>query len=256
MKAIYNIALLLLFATTGYSQQSRQNDLKSVDAAVSASESADGAEPEYLNGMVPMASLPSATASYADSLRLPLLDSNGLVPSHRWWYHPMAAGYWGWDLHEGLNVNLGLSAFTSFGRNSFSGTAERIAAMYAKPITKKLSIAIGGYFNNINSGIGSMRDAGLSAILNYRFNDRWEAYVYAQKSLVSNGDFRSRYNAFSPYYIYSPFDNLGDRIGAGLRYNFNESTYIEVQVDWNSYPDTGFNGYRSRWQMPGQTFLP
>src|SRR3712207_1938663 len=102
--------------------------------------------------------------------------------------------------------------------------------MYAKPITNKLSIATGSYFTNINSGIGSLRSAGLSAILNYRFNERWEAYLYAQKSIVNSGDFGFRNNMYYWNSLgYGPYADYSDRIGAGVRYNINASTYVEVQ---------------------------
>ncbi len=256
MKAIFYIfALLVLCAplsaqenivdTRGYVTETKQPDVET-----------DGSEKEYLNGMVPVATFNNDMP--ADSLHLPTLDYSGRVPSNRWWYHPLCYGGFGWDLHEGLNVNLSLSAFTSFGRNSFSGTAERIAAMYAKPINKKLSFAIGGYLNNINSGIGSYREGGLTAILDYRFNDHWEAYIYGQKSIVNSGDIRFRHGMYNPLYynMCTPFDNIGDRIGAGVRYHFNESTYLEVQVDWSRYPNDFGRDVMLHNQMPGQSKLP
>lgn len=255
MKVIANILSLLLLSAP-LSAQEVVSGIKGTDSEVQhpATEAAEE-EPEYLNGMVPVPSF--GADAPADSLHLPTLDNSGRVPNHRWWYHPWAFGGYGWDLHEGLNVSLGLSAFTSFGRNSFSGTAERLAAVYAKPINKKLSFAVGGYLNNINSGIGSYREGGLTAVLDYRFNDRWEAYIYGQKSLVNSSDSRFQRNWLSPYgYMFSPFDNAGDRIGAGLRYHFNESTYLEVQVDWANYPDDFHRNMLRHNQMPGQSEMP
>ena len=101
------------------------------------------------------------------------------------------------------------------------------------PVTDKLSVAIGGYFNN-------WRDAGLSAVLGYRFNEHWEAYLYGQKSITNNIANRLQYGLYDGYYggygmgrfsrnafgisPYSMYDlgNFGDRIGATLRYNFNQ----------------------------------
>ena len=42
---------------------------------------------------------------------------------------------------------------------------ENIALMYAMPVTDKLSVAVGGYFNNINYAGNNWREAGLSAVL-------------------------------------------------------------------------------------------
>lgn len=246
----------MLFCAPLAAQENVANIKETCSKMQQPAEEVAAEEPEYLNGMVPVASFKVDTP--ADSLHLPTLDYSGRVPSHRWWYHPFGFGGYGWELHEGLNLSLSLSAFTSFGKNSFSGTAERLAAVYAKPINKKLSFAIGGYLNNINSGIGSYREGGLTAILDYRFNDHWEAYIYGQKSLVNKGDNRFHHGIYNPLYynMCTPFDNIGDRIGAGVRYHFNESSYLEVQVDWASYPDDFNNNVIRHNQMPGQTMLP
>lgn len=255
MKGFLNILALLLLSTPLSAQEKVSDNKGIVTDTQQPAEEIAGEETEYLNGMVPVPSFKVDTP--ADSLHLPTLDYSGRMPSHRWWYHPFALGGYGWELHEGLNVSLSLSAFTSFGKHNFSGTAERLAAVYAKPINKKLSFAIGGYLNNVNSGIGSFRDGGLTAILDYRFNDRWEAYIYGQKSLTNNSDSRFQHNLFNPYcYMYSPFDNIGDRIGAGVRYHFNESTFLEVQVDWTSYPNDFHRSLIRHDQMPGQSNLP
>jgi hypothetical protein len=255
MKVIVNIVLLLFFATSMSAQENNSvNNSKVIDEQQPVQENVTD-DTKYLNGMVPVASF--KTDNPADSLHLPTLDYSGRMPTYRWWYHPWVSDYWGWELHEGLNMNVSLSAFTSFGKNKYSGTAERISAMYAKPINNKLSFAIGGYFSNINSGIGSFREAGVTAILDYRFNDHWEAYVFGQKSLVNKYDYRFRYGLHAPnYYMFSPFDNIGDRIGAGVRYNFNESSYIELQLDWTNYPDQFNRSITNRSQMPGQSRIP
>lgn len=94
--------------------------------------------------------------------------------------------------------------------------------MYVKPITNRLTIAAGGYFSNINWAHDSYRDAGLSAVIGYRFDEHWEAFVYGQKSLVNNHRM--------PYALYN-MQELGDRIGASVRYNVNPSMSIELSVE-------------------------
>lgn len=123
------------------------------------------------------------------------------------------------------------------------------------PVTDKLSVAIGGYFNNINYAGNNWRDAGLSAVLGYRFNEHWEAYLYGQKSITNNIANRLQYglydgycggygmgsfsrNAFgiSPYSMYD-LGNFGDRIGATLRYNLNPSFSVEVSFEQRWMPN-------------------
>ena len=166
-------------------------------------------------------------------------------------------GWYGWGLHRGLNVQLGASVFAQFGKGARSGAGfqQNIALMYAMPITDKLSVAVGGYLNNINYGGDNWRDAGLSAVVGYRFNEHWEAYVYGQKSLSNHLPGRLRYSLYDGYYgglgspamgafggfshnffgmpAYSAYDlnGIGDRIGATVRYNFNNNMSIEVSVE-------------------------
>jgi outer membrane scaffolding protein for murein synthesis (MipA/OmpV family) len=65
-----------------------------------------------------------------------------------------------------------------------------------------------------------MKDAGLTAMLNYRFNEHWEAAVFAQKSLIKPK---------VPPYLYWMGD-VGDKIGASVRYNINPSLSIGLSV--------------------------
>lgn len=173
--------------------------------------------------------------------------------------YPMAGwgGYGSWALHRGLNVQLGASVFAEFGKGAHSGAGfqQNIALMYAMPITDKLSVAVGGYLNNVNYAGGNWHDAGLSAVVGYRFNEHWEAYVYGQKSISNNIANRMRYSMYDGYYgggyynpiggfggfsrnyfgmpIYSLGDlnGIGDRIGATVRYNFNNNVSLEVSVE-------------------------
>lgn len=193
---------------------------------------------------------------HQDSLNLPILNQYG-QPETIGRYPLAFAGWNSWALHRGLNVQLGASVFTQFGKGAHSGAGfqQNIAMMYAAPINDKLSVAVGGYLNNINYAGGNWRDAGLSAVVGYRFNEHWEAYVYGQKSLTNNIGNRLRYSMYDGYYggyygpgmggfggfsrnffgipAYSVYDlsNMGDRIGATVRYNVNNNLSIEVSVE-------------------------
>ena len=199
-----------------------------------------------------------------DSLHLPTLNQYGQPVDT--WHMPMAFGGWNsWALHSGLNVQLGASVFAEFGKGAHSGAGfqENIALMYAMPVTDKLSVAVGGYLNNVNYAGGNWHDAGLSAIVGYRFNEHWEAYIYGQKSISNNLSPRLRYSMYDGYsggynpYLggfgrlgsmyggrfagcpYSMYDlnGMGDRIGATVRYNINPSMSIEVSVEKQWLPN-------------------
>lgn len=176
-------------------------------------------------------------ATPVDSLALPKLNNFGQVlPVSGRWYgmYPMFAwfGWNNWELHKGLNMNIGASVFAQFGNHARHGAgfSQNVSAMYATTLTDKLSLAVGGYFNNVYWGHDVYRDAGLSAVLGYRFDERWEAYIYGQKSLMNNN--------YIPYSLYD-MHALGDRIGAAVKYNFSKSFSITLSVEKEFMPDGG-----------------
>lgn len=156
-----------------------------------------------------------------DTLHLPLLNSYGQMPICV--YPNSWAGLWDWQLHEGLNVNMGLSVAGAFGKNAPHGAAfaQNVAAMYAVPLTSKLSLAIGGYFSNVYWGRETSCDGGFNAVMGYRFNERWEAYLYGQKSIAKRK---------MPPLLYD-MNGLGDRIGAAVKYNFSPSFSVQVSFE-------------------------
>ena len=127
---------------------------------------------------------------HTDSLNLPAIGMRGEVLPMT--LRPLYWGNWyNWSLHKGMNVSLGASVFAEFGKNARGGAGftQNVSAMYAVPVTKKLLVAVGGYFNNIMWQHDTWREAGVSAIMGYKFNDHWEAYLYGQKSLAGNRRF-------------------------------------------------------------------
>lgn len=184
----------------------------------------------------------------ADTLNLPTLNMKGQVPLMTYPYD----GWWGfnnWTLHKGLNVNLGASVFAAFGKGAPKGAgfAQDLSMMYALPLTKRLTLAIGGWVSNAYWAHDRFTDAGVSAVLGYKFDEHWEAYVYGRKSLV---------NKPIPY-RFCTMDDLGDRIGAAVKYNFSPSFSVLVSVSmgqrdyrnpyggmFGSEPDMGFGGMR------------
>lgn len=170
-------------------------------------------------------------------------------------YIPTALNYspygYTWGLHSGLNVEVGLSAFATFGKHvpHRGGVSQNINAAYVAPLTRngRLWLAAGGYLNNTNWGGDSYRDAGLYALLGYRIDQHWEAYAYGQLSLASNYDrFYSRYWGYGPAYMgfCSPIGIGGTRYGMGMpgakvagggviyHFNRNFSLGVSVQGVW------------------------
>lgn len=216
----------------------------------------DGDDDRYLNGMIPVGKIDRDLPQHRDTLHLPPLDNYGRVYSHYSWLYP-CMGSWGmWNVHDGLNVQLGVEAFTSFGKGGFSGWGQNLSAVYAKPLNDRWSIAVGGFMNNYSTGIGTFRNAGLTAVLNYRFNDHWEAFVYGQKSFVDNQS--TMFSPYGPYgygmFGYGPMYDMGmfgDRIGAGVTWKPTDNTSVQVQFEVNSNPRNSFhNRVQEKWEMP------
>lgn len=170
---------------------------------------------------------------------------------------PEAVSTYAWGLHEGLNVGIGLSAFATFGKNvpHRGGFTQDINATYLAPISRdrKMWLAAGGYLQNTTWGGDSYRDAGMYAMLGYRFDEHWEAYVYGQLSIANNYDnYHNRY-AYSPYWGMNRWYNpmfLGaspmgygmgmpgaNVLGAGVIYHFNKNFSIGINVQGAWYDD-------------------
>lgn len=186
-------------------------------------------------------------------------------------YNPvsmMPFSTYGYGLHRGLNVSLDLSAFATFGKNlpHKGGFSQNINTTYLAPLTKdgKLWIAGGGYFNNTFWGSDSYRDVGLYAILGYRFNEHWEAYVYGQLSVNNNySRYGNLYRAY-PYYGWAwPATGVmplgygmgaagANVLGAGVKYNVNKNFSIGLNVEGIWY-NNKTPVYFDQYNYPGRT---
>ena len=190
----------------------------------------------------------SPTTNPLESSPLTLPPVNHLGQPRPTLLHPLFWGGWyDWQLHQGLNVSLGASVFAQFGKNALhksAGFQQNISLMYAQPVTNRLTVAVGGYLNNVSWASDSWRDAGISAIVGYRFNEHWEAYLYGQKSLTNNyqlspATLRTFGAASYPYLMTPLYDMgaIGDRIGAAVKYNFNPSFSIQLSVEERWMPE-------------------
>ena len=169
---------------------------------------------------------------------LPLIDENGQVQSpadyydpylYDPWFYGYGGGYGAWRLHKGLNVNIGASVFANFGKGlggNGAGFSQDVTLMYVTNLSKKATLAIGGYINNC-------------------------AYAYVQKAINNNHilPYRGYGNtAFGyPYwggfgwrgYGYRPFGYLPataynramDRIGGGVTYQWGENSQNSITVN-------------------------
>lgn len=163
------------------------------------------------------------------TLHLPSLNNLGQMHYINQWPGTFSfAGFNNWSLHEGMNMSLSASVFAGFGKYAPKGAgfAQTVSGMYAVPLSDKLSLAAGIYLLNADWGGLNLRDTGLSGVMGYKFNERWEGYLYGQKSL-------SQPNMAWPMF---GMHELGDRIGASLKYNISPSVFIQVSFEDRKNP--------------------
>ncbi|MBR1688722.1 MAG: hypothetical protein IJ710_09400 [Prevotella sp.] len=154
----------------------------------------------------------------ADSLVLPQLGYDGTLT--RYAQGNLYTGWGTWSLHPGLNGSLSAAAIFGLGKHGGSGFSQSVSLMYALPLSSRLSLAVGGYYSHLDWGGRSFSNAGLSAVLGYRFNEHWEGYIFGEKSIMTPK---------MPLALYD-ISELGDRIGAAVRYNFSPSFSIQMSV--------------------------
>lgn len=205
---------------------------------------------------------------------LPTIDNNGqVVTPAEDYYYPFWGG-WGWNrwrLHKGLNVNLGASAFVTSGNgwSTHGGFTQDVSLMYVTNLSKKATLAIGGYFNNMEYRGDNYTTAGFSALFGYRFNEHWSAYAFAQKAFTSNnfGPTYGFYNPYGGYYSSAYWDGLYgyggpsfgpwnnrfmDRVGGGVTYQWGDhgQNYISIQVEYDHMPNQSRGYDYHRYDYP------
>ena len=216
-KHIFTMVLATMTALAAYAQEEKpQNKAEFDDELYNPS----------LNMTTPMTTSPTLSefGVSLDSLHLPELDDRGRVMTLGYYPYYFGGTWSSWRLHEGLNISLGASIFSQFGKHAYGsvGFAQNLSLQYATALTARLSIAVGGYLNNMYWANTTWRDAGMTAVLGYKFNEQWEGYVYGQKSIVTNVPI--------PPYL-QDLNEMGDRIGAALRYNITPNISVQMSVE-------------------------
>lgn len=162
----------------------------------------------------------------------------------------LAERFYGGQMHQGLNVALGASAFITTGKNvpHRGGFTQSVDMAWLQPLTrnKKLWLSAGGYLYNMYWGGDNYHDAGLHGVLGYTFNEHWEAFAYGKVTLANNYKRLGLYSPFryglfspagySPLYGTSWFDAGANILGAGVRYNVNKNLSFQISVQQNWYP--------------------
>lgn len=134
-----------------------------------------------------------------------------------------------WYLHPGLNGTLSASVIVS--PRQGSGFSNSLSIAYADSIMSRLTYAVGGYVRHTSWQGHSFSDAGLTAMLNYRINEHWEATLFAQKGIIEPR------THMMPFWLH---EEIADKIGAEVRYHFSPAFSLGVSMWKVAYPQQSF----------------
>lgn len=212
---------------------------------------------------------------------LPTITEDGQTIAPTTFYYPE----WGfgarpWRLHKGLNVNIGASAFASFGHGPYRGAgfSQDVSLMYVENLSPKATLAVGGYLNHLTYRGDNYFVGGVNAVFSYQFDDHWSAYAFVQKAFPSNNysNFYGspHWGAYSPWqmaYGYAPMmyggygygmgswgygmadSRMMDRIGGGVTYQWgsHNQNAISINVEFDRMPTPRNSFYnQSRYDYP------
>lgn len=169
-----------------------------------------------------------STDTLSVPLQAPILESGRSIPFLLYGITPFHCGYATWQLHEGLNASFGMNVTFSPSRYAPSGVGfgQDAAFFYARPLTKRFSMAAGLYASNMNWGGLNYRNIGFAAIAGFQVNERISLYAYGTKSFMPKR---------SPFYY--PLPNFDpDRIGGMVNFKLGKSSSFSIGVEGLRYP--------------------
>ena len=142
---------------------------------------------------------------------------------------PMGPFGWGsgWDLHEGLNAQVGMGVMVGFGKgNPFKGASffTDASLAYAKQIDRHWSVALGGTLSRFKMWDKNEWSGNLFGIANYQFDEHWSASVYASYNHMPLGADMFGFQEMAH------FNENFARFGGEVTYKFNENCAISVGV--------------------------
>lgn len=168
-----------------------------------------------------------------------------LFPSPRYDYAD------GWDVHEGVNVRVELSASAGFGSRAPKGVGlgRTVDFLYVSPVKNNWNYTLGLTSTGYHWGALQYNDVGVSGSVNYFHSDKVSLSLYGYKSLLSNS--RNRFPAWEyggwdyagggwgcapwggyGWLPYAPchYGHLDSYLGGDLNVRFNNNTSLQVHL--------------------------
>lgn len=153
--------------------------------------------------------------------------------------YPFGGGVW--NLHPGLNAEIGAGVMVGFGKNNpFRGASffTDISLLYAQPLSDRWTLAIGGDLSRFRIWNEDVFTTRVQGLLNYKINEQLDATVYGFSNIPSLSSDR---NAFAP------FLERTSAIGAALTWKCSNSATFGISFEHNIVNDN---------MMPPPQMLP
>ncbi len=161
-------------------------------------------------------------SGYGGTLRLPA--DTAFFPRL---YYPIPYYMGDWQLHSGLNAQLGTSVTVGFGKHSprGAGIGTHAAFLYAVPFGQRFSVAAGVGTETLDWGRMKIRNAELMGVAAYKVNDFVNVYAYGSKSLLDESQCRM-----------SPYRSFGkERWGGAVDFSLGRNVFVQFGIEQARY---------------------
>ncbi len=178
-------------------------------------------------------------SSFNDSICMPPIafaERNWMKPTlFSVWRPWMPFGTGGlWNLHKGLNAEIGAGVMVGFGKdNPFHGASffSNASMMYVQPLNDRWTVAVGGGLSKFRMWNDDVFSARVEAMVNYKINERLDATVFGIHNFSPSGEERRSY---------MPFVDRCSAVGAALNWKYSEWGSIGIsftqEFDHDPYP--------------------
>ncbi len=137
-----------------------------------------------------------------------------------------------WDLHEGLNAQIGAGVRVGWGKHSpWRGASffTDVAGLYAFPVSQdgRWTAAVGGYYSNFKLWGSQVNSLGVMGMVDYRVNDRLNVGGFVMHDFgVMGGD-----RGWGPTL---PYERPSTTVGADVGVRLTEKTSLNVGLSFTT----------------------
>ena len=142
---------------------------------------------------------------------------------------PRHRAYDSWEVHEGINAQVSMSATVGLGKHSPKGVGfgRSIDFLYVSPIRNKWNYTLGATTTAFDWGHFRYNDVGFYGSANYYPSDKVILSVNGYKSLMPNA------KASLPFY----YGHMDSYIGGDLNLKLSRNSFLEFHVGTSTWKE-------------------